>query len=130
MAPRAAGSAGGNGKKLNALGRAWAGARGGGKNELDDDLAAWGIKTPERFKKAAQRPEVVVWPWNAEAFDVFRDCASQWRYLSPPMASPVALGIERSQLESTMRMLGVKDMRETLRKVQHIEAGALEVMKG
>ncbi len=72
---------------------------------------------------------MVVWPWNAEAFDVFRDCASQWRYLAPPMANPVALGIERSQLESTMRMLGVTNQLDTLRKIQHIEAGALEVMR-
>lgn len=82
---------------------------------------------PDRFKAPAY---VVVWPWNADAFDVFRDCASQWRYLTPPMGKPVPMGIERSQLESTMRMLGIEDQRETLLKIQHIEAGALEVMRG
>ncbi|WP_185858890.1 DUF1799 domain-containing protein [Vreelandella populi] len=84
---------------------------------------------PERFRKPSKPQGHVIWPWNVEAFEVFRDCASQWRYITPPMASPVPIGIERSQLESTMRMLGIENQRETLRKIQHIEAGALEVMR-
>jgi hypothetical protein len=126
LEPSAAGHAGADRKKLNDLGRAWAGAQGGTKNELKSDLDAWGITIPERYKTPER---IVVWPENATAFDVFRDCASQWRYLTPPMGNPIPMGIERTQLESTMRMLEVDDMRGTLRKIQHIEAGALEVMR-
>lgn len=39
------------------------------------------------------------------------------------------MGLERTQLESTMRMLGIEDQRGTLHKIQHIEAGALEVLR-
>lgn len=83
---------------------------------------------PERLRgqKAAQ---VTVWTWNLEAFGVFCDCSSQWRYIQRPMNDPVAAGIDRTALESVMRMLGVENQRETLLKVQQIEAGALEVMR-
>ena len=127
MGRSAARGAGRNRKKLSDLGRSWAGAQGGTKNELQSDLDAWGVQTPERFKKPVS---IVIWPGNATAFEVFRDCASQWRYLTPPMGKPVPMGLERTQLESTMRMLGIDDQRDTLRKIQHIEAGALEVMRG
>ena len=127
MGRSAARGAGRNRKKLSDLGRSWAGAQGSTKNELQSDLDAWGIETPERFKRPTS---IVIWPCNATAFDVFRDCASQWRYLTPPMGKPVPTGLERTQLESTMRMLGIDDQRDTLRKIQHIEAGALEVMRG
>lgn len=119
--------AGRNSKKLNDLGRTWAGAQGSTKNELESDLAAWGAKIPERYKKTNN---IVIWPANATAFEVFRDCCGQWRYLTPPMGKPVPMGLERTQLESTMRMLGIDDQRETLCKIQHIEAGALAVMRG
>lgn len=105
----------------------WAGAQGKGKNELKSDLDAWGVALPERYKTPTHH---VIWPQNATAFDVFIGCASQWRYLTPPMGKPVPMGIERSQLESTMRMLGIDDQRDTLRKIEHIEAGALAVMRG
>lgn len=84
---------------------------------------------PERLKKPRTPQGHVIWPWNVEAFDVFRECARQWRYITPPMGNPVPIGIERTQLESVMRMLGVENQRDTLRKIQHIEAGALEVMR-
>ena len=127
MEPCAARRAGVHRKKLNDLGRTWAGAQGSTKNELESDLTAWGVTVPERYKKPTG---VVIWPCNVTAFNVFIDCAGQWRYLSPPMGKPVPTGIERSQLESTMRMMGIDDHRDTLRKIQHIEAGALEVMRG
>ena len=114
-------------KKLSDLGRTWAGAQGSTKNELESDLAAWGVETPDRYKKPTH---IVIWPDNATAFNVFRDCYGQWRYLTPPMGKPVPIGLERTQLESTMRMMGIDDQRDTLSKIQHIEAGALEVMRG
>lgn len=112
-----------NGKKLKSLGRAWACGRGGTKNELDSDLAAFGLDVPERYR---QPTHTVIWPDNATAFEVFRDCASQWRYLTPFGAAPIPMGIERTALASTMHMLGIEDTRDTLQRVQHIEAGALE----
>jgi len=127
MGRSAARRTGVNRKKLNDLGRSWAGARGSTKNELESDLAAWGQAVPERYKKPTH---VVIWPGNATAFEVFRDCCGQWRYLYPPMSKPVPAGLERSQIESSMRMMGIEDQRGTLRKIQHIEAGALEVMRG
>lgn len=45
------------------------------------------------------------------------------------MGKPMPMGLERTQIESTMRMLGIDDQRDTLRRIQHIEAGALEVMR-
>lgn len=89
-------------------------------------MNAWAIEAPERYKKPTS---IVIWPSNVTAFEVFQDCCSQWRYLTPPMGKPVPLALERTQIESTMRMLGVEDQRATLRKIQHIEAGALEVMR-
>lgn len=117
--------AGAYGKKLSDLGRAWARGR-GTKNELESDLETWGVQAPDRLRDAG---ELEVWEWNAEALEVFLDCASQWRYLTPFGAAPVATGIERTALASTMQMLGVEDMRDTLKRVQHIEAGALEVLR-
>lgn len=117
--------AGRNRKKLSDLGRAWARGRGGTKNELDSDLAAFGVDVPERYR---QPTHTVIWPDNATAFEVFRDCASQWRYLTPFGAAPIPMGIERTALASTMQMLGIEDTRDTLQRVQHIETGALEVL--
>ena len=39
------------------------------------------------------------------------------------------MGIERSALASSMDMLGVKDRRDTLQRVQVMESAALEVMR-
>ena len=60
---------------------------------------------------------------------MFLDCATQWRYLTPFGAAPQPMGIERSALASTMQMLGIENQRDTLQRVQHIEAGALEEMR-
>ncbi|SDF72842.1 Phage related hypothetical protein [Onishia taeanensis] len=122
----AAGRVGACRKKLNDLGRAWARGRGGAKNELKSDLEAWGVEAPQRLQQPSHN---IIWPENAQAFEVFRDCASQWRYITPVGAAPVPTGIERTALASSMQMLGIDDTRDTLKRVQHIEAGALAVMR-
>lgn len=81
---------------------------------------------PDRYRAP---DHVVIWPDNAQAFTVFCDCATQWRYLTPVGAKPQPMGIERTALASTMQMLGIEDTRDTLQRVQHIEAGALEEMR-
>lgn len=70
-----------------------------------------------------------MWPVNVEAYEVFLDCAGQWRYMTPFGSKPIPTGIERSAISSTMQMLGTADTRDTLRRVQHIEVGALEVLR-
>lgn len=73
--------------------------------------------------------KIVIWPQHATAWAVFGQCAGQWRYLPVFGGKPVAQGIDRTALASVMQMLGIEDQAETLRRVQHIEAGALEVMR-
>ncbi|WP_110644164.1 DUF1799 domain-containing protein [Salinicola sp. CPA57] len=115
----------GSGKKLNALGRAWAG-QSGGKNELRSDLDAWGVTVPARYLEPER---IVIWPKHVTAWSVFSQCSGQWRYITGLNAKPVAQGIDRTALASVMQMMGVEDQATALRQVQHIEAGALEVMR-
>ncbi|WP_278369505.1 DUF1799 domain-containing protein [Vreelandella titanicae] len=128
-----AGRARGHRKKLKDLARQWARGRGKAsntKNELADDAAAWGFKLPKRYTQPQSQQSTVIWPCNAEAFEVFCDCGGQWRYLTQFGAKPQPKGIERTALASSMEMLGVKDRRATLHKIQVMEGAALAVMRG
>ncbi len=71
----------------------------------------------------------MIWPKHVTAWSVFSQCSGQWRYITGLSAKPVAQGIDRAAVASVMQMMGVEDTRETLQRLQHIEAGALEVMR-
>lgn len=81
---------------------------------------------PERYLEPER---VVIWPKHVTAWTVFTQCSGQWRYLPAFGSKPVAQGIDRTALASVMQMMGIDDTRDTLQRLQHIEAGALEVMK-
>ncbi|WP_353982240.1 DUF1799 domain-containing protein [Salinicola endophyticus] len=108
------------------MGRAWASGAGGGKSDFRSDLDKLGITVAEKY--LAPR-EVEVWPQHADALEVFLQCAGQWLYLPSFGGAPVAQGLDRAAVASVMQMLGVEDTRQTLKRLQHIEAGALEVMR-
>jgi hypothetical protein len=111
-------------KKLTDLGRAWAGAGRGGKNELESDLAVMGISLPA---EQVDPEPIEIWAEHAEAFDVFCACGGQWRIVAG-MAGAFYQGLDAAALAATMDMLGVEDRRRCLHQVQQIEAGALEVL--
>lgn len=107
-----------------ALGRAWAEAGRGGKNELDSDLAVMGITLPARQVE----PETIgIWPEHVEAWELFLACARQWRIVAG-MAGAFYQGLDAAALAATMEMMGVADKRTRLRQVGQIESGALEVL--
>jgi len=93
---------------------------------LRSDLDAWGVTVPERY---LEPEKIVIWPQHAAAYAVFSHCTGQWRYITSFGAKPVAQGLDRSAVASVMQMLEIEDTRTTLKQLQHIEAGALEVMR-
>lgn len=51
--------------------------------KLGRDLATFSIDVPERCHQST-----IIWPDNATAFEVFCDCANQWRYVTTFGAAP------------------------------------------
>ncbi|UBU50403.1 DUF1799 domain-containing protein [Cobetia amphilecti] len=70
-----------------------------------------------------------LWEEHLTALDVFLSCRTQWRVISG-MSGAHHQGLDYSALESVMRMKAIEDPGGTLVQIQHIEAGALEVMNG
>ncbi len=79
-----------------------------------------------------------VLPENWRAFEVFLECARQWRWrpaafhITPSGAivplPPTRESIDRTRLESVMRMMAVDDVPDTLQRVALIERGAIAAM--
>lgn len=114
----------GSPKKLRGLGRHWAEAGRGGKDELDSDAAVLGIKLDDRYRKVEA---VEVWPEHLEALDIFQACGSQWRIVAG-LAGAFYQGLDYTALEAVMRMRDVEEPGEALDQIREIEAGALEVL--
>lgn len=68
-----------------------------------------------------------MWAEHTEALDVFLACRTQWRIIAG-MSGAHHQGLDYPAMESVMRMKGVDDPSDTLAKIQHIEAGALEAL--
>ncbi len=71
------------------------------------------------------QPAIDVLYENRRAVEVFLALSSQWRI--GPLGGGW-IGLEYSSLEATMRMLGVKRIRDTFHKVRVMEGAALAIL--
>src|SRR3990172_8175254 len=88
--------------KLKAVARRWAEMRQGGRDELADDLDAFGLA--DQIK--AIEP-TGIWPENALTVRVFFDLEYQWREI---MTSDglIQQGLDHGQIKHTLDLLRVK----------------------
>ncbi len=126
MVPRPRGVRLGRAKKLRDLGRHWAGAGSGGKNELASDAEILGVSLPDSYFE----PETCdCWPEHWDALQVFLSCGSQWRTIAGAK-SIIYQGLVYEAVYGHPRYarLGWEDQEKRLAQIQEIERGAMEVI--
>lgn len=84
-----------------------------------EQLAGTGLK-PKHYVE----PEVVVWPENWRAIEVFRRFSTQWR-VGP--AGPIGLDYGVIQYEATRMHLTDAEYDDLMEKIRVIEDAAMEV---
>lgn len=96
-----------------------------------DALAAFGA--PEELK-AHVADQVVsgdyeIYPENVQPLNVFLSLASCWDWATPALGKPVRIGIRATEIESTLRLMGIKGKRRlrTFDDIRAMEAAVLEV---
>lgn len=72
-----------------------------------------------------------VWADNMQSFEVFIDLATSWDWLGGGMEAPTRAGIRASEIESALRMTGIRGSRraEVYRDVRIMERAAIEVLR-
>lgn len=126
MVPRPRGLRLGRAKKLRDLGRHWAGAGSGGKNELASDAEILGVSLPDSYFE----PETCdCWPEHWDALQVFLSCGSQWRTIAGAKAI-IYQGLDYGAIETVIRLRGIAEPWQVFEQVGQIERGALEVING
>lgn len=97
-----------------------------------DDLKAFGAPQDVIDSMRERAPPAVyeVWPENMETLRVFLALQSSWDWLMPAMGAPARIGIRSTEIESTVRMMGIrkKRRRSVLRDIRTMEQAALDVL--
>lgn len=97
-----------------------------GRQEMESDLAAFGLPVEVAASAADEDCDCWVLEENWEAVQVFLRCATQWRYAG--MEGKIT-GLDYAAVESVMRMRGVHDTADTLDRLRVMEGVALRALK-
>lgn len=110
-------------KKLIEAGFVWARSLDGGADDLPDEVFA---QLPEETRRRL-RPTFIVnfdaWP----AFELFRTCSTQWRWLAPGMGAPRRIGLDYAAVVAVKNDTGNT---ATIEQVRMCEVGALAAWSG
>ena len=98
----------------------WAG--GGGDQDLEEDLAEWGVPESE-IERQREENAFVVWPDNWDTLILFLASSSQWSY--GPSGMPVGLRYEG--VESVARLARIEITPERFWDLRLMESAAREV---
>lgn len=112
--------------KLTAAARHWATSRFGGSDELDEDLAAFGLADQI---KADRNAPFGVWPENWTVVRAFMDLAGSWTRGTTADGGGV-LEIDRGKIKNTLELMGVKrrEWPEVFNGLKVMEAEALQTL--
>lgn len=72
-----------------------------------------------------------MWPENWPTVEAFLSLGRCWAWVAPAMGEPVRVGIPAAEVESTLRLLRVKQSarREMFQDLRAMEQAALEVFE-
>ncbi len=72
-----------------------------------------------------------VWPENWPTIEVFLELSTCWLWVTPGMEDPVRVGIAATEIESSLRLLGVKKAKRCsmFRDLRAMERAALKVFR-
>ena len=107
---------------------------GGGEDTVADDLAIMGAPADviEQFKQEQSEDDAFgIFPENWVAFGLFMQLDTQWRTRLMPFGQGFisrSSGIDYTALESLMRMLRIKKVKDTFERIRIMETAALEAM--
>lgn len=98
---------------------------GGGDDEVESDLAAFGIAPPERIEEESDDDWFDVWPENWETVRLFALLDDSWRRNG---ISGRVEGMRWETAESVMRMMDVADMKETFLGLKVMAVAAMPLL--
>jgi len=90
--------------KLKAAARRWATGRFGGSDELDEDLAAFGLADQI---KADRNAPFGIWPENETAVRTFLELEAHW-VIGKTADGTSRLVLDNRQIKDTLELMGVK----------------------
>jgi hypothetical protein len=108
------------------------GPRGAGNDdELERDLAAFGLRLEGEDEERSAAPEFGVWAENWDAVLLFAACDTQWR-VAAGLGGAQVLGLDYRGVEVVMRYTAIKraDRAPLFRQLQVMERAAIEAMNG
>lgn len=84
-----------------------------------------------RAESQVARDDFEVWPENLATLEAFIELQTSWDWITPGMGTPVRAGLRSTEIESTLRMLGVRGSRRTevFQDLRAMERAALEVLR-